>query len=111
MVRDLTVALALEHQGEHSSQRACIESVAAKSGMTPETLRRWVRQAETDGGFAPARQLQGVKYVMNHRADWNDRWSLEDDLSPAEWLKRDTDEARGIAGRSNVRAGCPQWRW
>ena len=34
-----------------------------------------------------------MKYVMNHRADWNDHWSLEDDLSPAEWLKRDTDEA------------------
>ena len=48
--RERCVALVLEHQGEHSSQWACIESVAAKSGMTPETLRRWVRQAEVDGG-------------------------------------------------------------
>ena len=48
--RERTVALVLEHQGEHRSQWACIESIAAKSGMTPESLRRWVRQVEVDGG-------------------------------------------------------------
>jgi transposase len=48
--RERSVALVLEHQGEHRSQWACIQSVAAKSGMTPETLRRWVRQAEVDSG-------------------------------------------------------------
>ena len=46
--RERSVALVLEHQGEHPSQWACIQSVAAKSGMTPETLRRWVRQADVD---------------------------------------------------------------
>jgi transposase len=51
--KERSVALVLEHQGEHSSQWACIESIAAKSGMTPETLRRWVRQAEIDGGSSP----------------------------------------------------------
>jgi transposase len=49
--KERSVALVLEHQGEHSSQWACIESIAAKSGMTPESLRRWVRQAETDRGL------------------------------------------------------------
>jgi len=48
--KERSVALVLEHQGEHRSQWACIESIAAKSGMTPESLRRWVRQAEVDGG-------------------------------------------------------------
>ena len=51
--KERSVALVLEHQGKHSSQWACIESIAAKSGMTPETLRRWVRQAEIDGGSSP----------------------------------------------------------
>jgi len=39
-----------EHQGEHESQWAAIESIASKIGCTPETLRKWVRQAETDQG-------------------------------------------------------------
>ncbi len=43
----------LEHQGEHESQWAAIVSVAAKIGCTAEALRRWVWQAERDGGKRP----------------------------------------------------------
>lgn len=52
-VRERTVALVFEQQGSYPSQWACIVSIAAKSAMTPETLRRWVRQAETDRGARP----------------------------------------------------------
>ena len=45
--------MVLEHQGEHDSQWAAIESIAGKMGCTAETLRRWVRQAERDGGQRP----------------------------------------------------------
>jgi transposase-like protein len=43
--------MVLEHQGEHASQWATIGSIAAKIGCTAETLRKWVRQAETDQGL------------------------------------------------------------
>jgi len=41
----------LEHTGEHDSQWAAIRSIAAKIGCSAETLRKWVRQAETDRGL------------------------------------------------------------
>ena len=49
-VRERAVRLVFEHQGEHDSQWAAIESIASKIGCTPETLRKWVRQTETDQG-------------------------------------------------------------
>jgi transposase len=45
--------MVLEHQGEHGSQWATIESIASKMGCTSETLRKWVRQAERDQGMRP----------------------------------------------------------
>ena len=45
--------MVLEHQAEHDSQWATIESIAAKIGCTAETLRKWVRQVERDEGRRP----------------------------------------------------------
>ena len=45
--------LVLEHQSDYPSQWAAISSIASKSGMTAETLRKWVRGAEVDAGARP----------------------------------------------------------
>ena len=45
--------MVLDHQGEHGSQWAAIQSIAAKIGCSGETLRNWVRQAERDDGTRP----------------------------------------------------------
>jgi transposase-like protein len=45
--------MVFEHAPDHSSQWTTIRSVAEKLGCTVETLRRWVRQAERDGGQRP----------------------------------------------------------
>jgi transposase len=52
-VQERAVRLVREHTTEHSSQWAAITSIAGKLGCTPETLRRWVRQAERDTGQRP----------------------------------------------------------
>ena len=52
-VRRRAVRMALEQAGDHASQRAAIGSIASKIGCTAETLRKWVRQTERDGGQRP----------------------------------------------------------
>ena len=52
-VRERAVRLVFEHQDEHPSQWAAITSIAHKFGVSAETLRKWVRTAETDEGLRP----------------------------------------------------------
>jgi len=39
-----------DHKGEHNSLHAATQSIAAKIGCSGETLRNWIRQAESDKG-------------------------------------------------------------
>jgi transposase len=52
-LRERAVRMVFEHQDEHPSQWAAICSIAAKSGISHETLRHWVRRAEVDDGRRP----------------------------------------------------------
>src|ERR671914_2300187 len=47
-LRERAIRLVREHRAEHASEWAAIQSVASKLGMTPETLRIWVRRDEVD---------------------------------------------------------------
>jgi transposase len=49
-MRERAVQMVLDHEDQYDSQWAAITSIAEKFGITLETLRRWVRQAETDAG-------------------------------------------------------------
>ena len=50
-VRARAVRMFFEHRNNYDSESAAIAGIAAKIGCIPETLRRWVRQAETDSGL------------------------------------------------------------
>jgi len=52
-VKERAVRMVLEHADEHSSQWEAINSIAGKIGCSPETLRKWLRQAERDQGLRP----------------------------------------------------------
>lgn len=46
------VRLVREHREEYETDWAAIRAVSSRLGMTAETLRKWVRQAEIDDGAA-----------------------------------------------------------
>jgi transposase len=52
-LRERAIRLVREHRNEHPSESAAIQSIAGKLGITPETLRLWVRRDEVDQGRRP----------------------------------------------------------
>ncbi len=61
-VRERAVRLVTEHRDQYASEWAAITSIATKCGMTPETLRKWIRRAQVDSG-----SRQGVTSVERER--------------------------------------------
>ena len=66
--RAKAIRLVREHAGDYPSEYAAITAVARRLGMTAETLRKWIRQAEIDyEGQAPgvaseaAREIRELK--------------------------------------------------
>ena len=52
-VRERAVRMLVEHRAEYPSEWAAMTAIASKLGMTPETLRIWVRRTEIDDGKRP----------------------------------------------------------
>src|SRR6516164_9123375 len=46
------IRLVREHAGDYPTQWAAITAVSGRLGMSAETLRKWIRQAEVDEGKA-----------------------------------------------------------
>jgi transposase len=64
------VRLVIEHRGEYETEYAAIRSIAAKLGIaTAESLRKWVRQAEVDGGQRPGVGSEESAEIRRLRAE------------------------------------------
>lgn len=50
-VRDRATRLVLETRDQYKTEFEAIRSIGAKLDVGAETLRKWVRQAEVDGGL------------------------------------------------------------
>lgn len=65
--RERAVRLVVEHAGDYASEWEAIKTVSGRLGMSAETLRKWVRQAEVDAGdregvtTEAARQIRELK--------------------------------------------------
>ena len=52
-VRERAVRLVLDTEGGHENRWSALKSVAEKIGANPETVRKWVVQAERNAGARP----------------------------------------------------------
>ena len=48
-VRERSVRMVLDHEADHPSRWAAVQSVAGKIGCSPHTLLDWVKKADRDG--------------------------------------------------------------
>ncbi|MGB9223276.1 MAG: transposase [Mycobacterium sp.] len=63
------VRLVFEHVDDYETQWSAIKAIAGRLGMSAETLRRWVRQAEVDAGAADgAQSLARVVTIRDNSA-------------------------------------------
>ena len=54
----------IESKDDYPSEFEAIRSIAAKLGIgSPETLRKWVRRAEIDGGTRPDKTSQEIAEI------------------------------------------------
>src|SRR5256885_14629734 len=61
------IRLVREHAGDYPSEYAAITAVARRLGMSPETLRKWLRQAAVDEGQAPGESSEAAKEIRELR--------------------------------------------
>jgi len=50
-VKERAVRMVFDHEKDYESRWAAIISIASKTGCTPESLRKWVKQTEIDHGI------------------------------------------------------------
>ena len=63
-LRERAVRLVMESKGEYPSEFEAIRSIAGKLGIgSPETLRKWVRRAEVDGGRRPGKTSEDIAEI------------------------------------------------
>jgi transposase len=63
-LRDRAVRMVVESTSDYPSEFEAIRSIAAKLGIgSPETLRKWVRQAEIDGGHGAGKPTEEIAEI------------------------------------------------
>jgi transposase len=68
-VRERAIRMVFDHEDEYESQWKAICSIADKIGCSSETLRNWVRRAETDAGFRPGLTTDQVEELKELRRE------------------------------------------
>jgi transposase len=61
------VRLVIDHRDDYDSEWAAMKAVASRLGMTTETLRKWVRQAEIDRGDTDGVTTEAARTIREQK--------------------------------------------
>ena len=65
-LRERAVRMVIESRQDYPHESAAIRSVAAKLGITStESLRKWLRQAEIDGGVRAGKTTEEIAEIKS----------------------------------------------
>lgn len=67
-IKERCVRQVLGHLGEYSSLTAAAEAIARREGVGKETVRRWVVQAQVDGGERQGPTSQELAEIKDLKA-------------------------------------------
>ncbi len=63
-LRERAIRMVLESKADYGSEYEAIRSISGKLGITsPESLRKWVRQVEVDGGVRVGRTTEELAEI------------------------------------------------
>jgi transposase len=68
-LRERAVRLVREHRAEYSSTTAAAAAVARQLGVGKESVRRWVVQADIDGGLRPGTTSEESAEIRKLKAE------------------------------------------
>jgi transposase len=113
-LRERAVRMVAEVRGDHESEWAAMSRVAGLLGVgTPETVRKWVRQAEVDAGARPGLTTEDsaeVKRLKRENTALKRANAILKAASVNSTRQRNTldDHRGGVAWRRLVGRGCPR---
>jgi transposase len=96
--RAKAVRLVAEARPSYPSEWAAIESVVVKLGASAETVRKWVRQAQVDGGQRPGLSTEESAEIKRLRREVAE-------------LRRANEILKAAAAFFGAELDRPQQRW
>lgn len=81
--RERAVRLVIETRPDHETQWSAIRQVATRLGVGPETVRKWVRQAEINTGPRPGVSESENAEIRRLKKEVTELWRANEILRTA----------------------------